>query len=215
MSTSDDYYYRRKPHASIVQYQHLSVAERGALITYEDRMYTRPDGTIPDERTAKGMAWHVTALGVRNRRTVDGLVAGLLEKGALVRLADGKLTSEEVQRELGDRRRQKVRRSDGGGGGEQSSGGQSGGAGSPLTVIPGGRRFPQRPVEHHRDEMWTPDESVGNRDLESRFPTKPAEIYQSNQWPASLCSVAIESEVVAAITGVAARARGHPLSVRA
>ena len=156
---SDDYWYAAKPATALVQRQALSLEERGALITYEDNMYTRDGGAIPDERTQEGLDWHRTVLKLRDRRTIDRLVGKLIKTGKLVRLTDGRLTSEEVQRELAKRARRK--KADGGHG--------SGGTGSPevaqprqLVLIEGGKG-PQPDGDNSVDEPGTKNEMPSSR----------------------------------------------------
>lgn len=145
MTDGDDFYYRRKPHASIVRRANMSPEVRSASYTYEDHMHAR-DGTLPDERTPKGMAWHQTALGMRNSRSIHRVVAELLECGDLHRLGDGRLTSADVQRELASRARKR--------GGGSGSGGAGGGGESErarqLVLIEGGR-LPHAPVDKPGD----------------------------------------------------------------
>lgn len=145
MSDTDDFYYRRKPHKSLVRRQNMTPEVRAASYTYEDQMHAR-DGTVPDERTAKGMAWHQTALGMRNSRSINRVIGELLDCGDLVRLQDGRLTNAEVQRELAHRAR---RRTDGGtGNGGTGSAGGGGSAPRQLVLIEGGRGPQERPQDH-------------------------------------------------------------------
>lgn len=217
MSDSDDFYYRRKPHASIVRRQNMKLEVRAASYTYEDQMHAR-DGTLPDERTAKGMEWHQTVLGVRNSRTVNRIVADLLECGDLMRLQDGRLTNAEVQRELAHRARRRAN----GGNGSGGTGSASGGGGPPaprqLVLIDGGRGRPEHPQEHGDkpvDEPGTGDEPAdvrpnhGQTTPESRpiSVEKPNEI--NGRRPHHSRAIATQ-RVVVAIPFASPRAREGP-----
>jgi hypothetical protein len=125
VSDAEDFYYRRKPHASIVRRQHMS----------------------PEQRNAQGLDWHRRVLNVGNSRTVHRIVRELLEIGDLVRLGDGRLTSPEVQRERAARARTRRKPGEGEGGGGAAGGGQ-------LVLIEGGRS-PQKPVENDGDSQGT------------------------------------------------------------
>lgn len=214
MSAPDDFYYRSKPSEALVRRQALSLEERGAADTYEKSMHTR-DGTLPDEREARGMKWHQTVLGVRNARTVHRLVAALLDCGELVRLTDGRLTSKEVQSELAHRARRRAR---GSGEGGQGSGGAGGGetlpAGRQLVLIEGGLG-PQTPVDEAVGERLADGESGGDsgayRVLKSRITPDVGRKTQRNQWGSAPHSRAIANQmVVVAESRFSARARGDP-----
>lgn len=212
MSPGDDdkYYYRRKPHRSIVRRQQLSAAARLASYVYEDHMHAR-DGTIPDERTAKGIAWHRTVLGVRDARAVTKAIVELIEAGDLVRLGDGRLTSAEVQREIAWRTRQKKPP---GGTGEGGGGQGSGGPPQlPFQVIDGGRAEPappQAPVDKPADRRGMVRQfalsSVRDAFLKRDWPGK-TQSNQRNRPPHR--EKENHHEVVA--VGVGYRARGDPL----
>lgn len=159
MSESEDFYYRRKPAVSIARRRTMDPEVRLASYTYEDEMHAR-DGTLPDERSDKGMRWHQTVLGVRNSRTVKRVVAALLDCGDLVRLSDGRLTSKEVQAELAHRARKRGR-----GPGEGGQGGAGGERGRQLVLIDGGKA-PHAPVDNPEDsggEAAAPAEVGSNR----------------------------------------------------
>lgn len=212
---SDDYWYQVKPAPTLLRRQNLSLEARGAASTYEMQMHARGDGTIPDERTDKGLAWHMTALGVRNRRTVLRLVAELLDGDELVRLTDGRLTSKDVQRELARRARRRSRTEGESGGG---SGGQGSGSGSTqepprqLVLIEGGFS-PQPSVDKPVDGPGTENESVGNRDSKTRFATIAGRKTQRNQWSTPLIIEREKThEVVVAESRF--RARGDPWAAR-
>lgn len=220
MSDTDDFYYRRKPHPSIVRRQTMSLEVRAASYTYEDHMHAR-DGTLPDERTPKGMAWHQTALGVRNSRTVKRIVAELLECRDLYRLNDGRLTNADVQRELAKRARQRN-----GGSGSGSGGGEgSGGAESPrqLVLIEGGK-VPHAPVDKPVDVGGDVSEpgDVGPNDGQTKPESRANQARCRSKNPmkskggAPYHSRAIVNQrVVVAIPFGAPRARGDPATLRA
>ena len=217
---SDDYYYRTKPATSLIKRQGLSLEARGAADTYEKQMHTR-DGTVPDERQEKGMAWHLTVLGVRNSRTVKRLIGELLECGDLVRLGDGRLTNPDVQRELAHRARRRASPRGQGGGGH-GSGGVPPVPGRQLMLIDGGRAFESDddagPVDDAGDkivgEMGADRQSVSNRDLETRFTPERGRKTQRNQRATSPNRVLAIHEF-AAVLMASPRARGDPSALRA
>lgn len=204
---ADDYWYQAKPAPTLVRRQGLSLEARGAASTYEMQMHMR-DGSIPDERTQKGLAWHMTTLGVRNRKTVLRLVGELLDCGELVRLTDGRLTSKDVQKELARRARRRARPEGEGGSGQ--GGGQEP-APRQLVLIEGGLS-PQPSVDKPVDEPGTENESVGTRDSKTRFATDVGRKTQRNQWVAAPHNREEKiHEVVVAESRFRARARGDPL----
>lgn len=210
MSHSDDFYYKVKPHATLVRRQHLSLEACGAADRYTNHMHAR-DGTLPDERKADGMRWHITALGVRDRRTVSRLIVELLESGELVRLGDGRLTSPEVQKDLAARARKR-----------STEGGSGGGSAPPqapqLKLVP---PSPQAAasvdgaVDAPVDSVGTLREMLRSRREDARLRAVSRLKTQRNQWAADSCRVRDTHEVVAVFDGNRARARGDPWSVRA
>ena len=211
MSGSDDYYFRKKPHVWLERAQHLSLEASGAYDRYECKMYTR-DGTVPSEATPEGMRWHQVTLGARDKRTVVRVIKELLEAGDLVRLADGRLTSKEVQKELAARARKKTAR----GGNDDQGGGAAGGSTPLFGVIPGGRPPPQ-PVRNrvgdHVEHLGMLREIIRNRRRDDRLAAVSGLKTQRNQRSGSLMyRESNNHEVVAAVPFAAARARGDPAS---
>lgn len=215
MTDADDYWYATKPAPTLVRRQGLSLEARGAASTYEMQMHMRDGGSIPDERSDKGLAWHMTTLGVRNRRTVLRLVGELIECGELVRLGDGRLTSKDVQKEIARRAKRRAKAEGEGGGGQGNGGGQEP-APRQLVLIEGGKS-PQAPVDKPVDgpveEMGTENESVGNRDSKTRFETIAGRITQRNQRNGRLI-IEIEKIHEAVVAGTRFRARGAPWAAR-
>ena len=212
MSHSDDFYYKVKPHATLVRRQHLSLEACGAADRYTNNMHAR-DGTLPDERKPDGMRWHITALGVRDRRTVSRVIVELLESGELVRLGDGRLTSPEVQKELAARA--KKRSTDGG---TESGGGSAPPQARQFTLLPGGKppaAAVDETVDAPVDTVGTLREMLRSRRGDARLKAISRLKTQRNQWAADSCRVRDTHEVVAVFDGNPARARGDPWSVRA
>lgn len=202
MSDHEDFYYRRKPHASIVRRQSMSPEQRSASYTYEDQMHAR-DGTLPDERTADGLLWHRRVLNVGNSRTVHRVVCELLKVGDLVRLGDGRLTNPEVQREMAHRARKRTKP----GGGENEGGGQAPPAQRQLVLIDGGRS-PQDAVDRDEDSLGTAEVCPEFAGSSGQTSAKPRQKTQQNQRPASLMyRESNHHEVVVAVPFDPARAR--------
>lgn len=173
MKADDDFYYRAKPAQRIALRQGLSPEARGYASTYEDQMHLRGQA-LPDERERDGMEWHKTVMGVRSARTIARAVKELLDKGWLIRLTDGRLTSAEVERERAARAAAKKTR----GGGGTGEGGQGGAGGPPrqgvLGVIEGGRS-PQTDGDKSVDSVGEPAgqgrDGADSRPIARRFPS--------------------------------------------
>lgn len=208
---SDDYWYAAKPASTLARRQGLSVEERGVISTYEDHMHTR-DGTIPDERTAEGLDWHRRVLGARDKRTIGRWVDRLLATGNLVRLVDGRLTSEEVQRELA-RRARRLKAREGGGGQSEGSGGTGSTPAQPvqLTLIEGGKS-PQTVVDNPVDEVGAEKLEADSGATSTRL---EADLRRKTQWNQRGQGLIIQynrsHEAVVAESRFSARARGDPL----
>lgn len=99
MTRSEDFWFRWLPAKWLTGTRALSLEARGALADYISLMHELK-GPLPDERTAKGMDWHVRSLALRNRRSIERVMAELLELGNLKRLDDGCLTIDHVAAEI-------------------------------------------------------------------------------------------------------------------
>lgn len=212
--SDDDFYYPRKPHASIVRRQTMNLEQRAASHTYEDHMHTR-DGTIPDERTAVGLAWHRTVLGLSNGRTVHRLVKELLDKGDLVRLGDGRLTMPEVQKVRAVRARKRAKP----GGGEGESGGGQAPAVRQFQLLEGGRS-PQAGGDDPVDERGTARRLAEVlRKRRANDGQTVRNLPMKSRGGAPSCRDRDTHEVAVVMTGFPARARptarGDPPSARA
>lgn len=161
----DDFWFRWLPLKWLSGTRTVSLEGRGAYADYISIM-REGDGSLPDERTAEGVEWHVRMLAVRDARTVRRVVGELLKKGKLKRLDDGRLTNARVEEDM--------RRREGGGGAGGKGGGPKVPADAPLLRAIEGGRSAQAPVGNPVDEPGQVDEmpdsrsTVGRQSLDSR-----------------------------------------------